>query len=674
MKHPHKYRIVVFGLLIFGFTSSWTTASPGGTSTVLTTAVFQLLGLSSACAADSSPCAKAGEFLVLCYHSVKQQPTPGDVYGISHQQFVEQMEYLRRHDYHVVSLADLIAARSGVRQLPANAVLLTFDDGYRSFREFVLPVLEWYKFPAVLGVVGRWIETPPANLTEPLMSWEELKEVSDHELIEVISHSYDLHKEIRYNPPGNVAAAVSVRLYDGEKGTYETEYEYRRRLENDFKTQKELFMEKLGFAPRALVWPFGRYNAVSLEAARVAGCEITFTLEEGIACLSRLEATNRLLVKNENISAFIAMLKNPNGDEPLIRAVQVDLDSIYDPHSYEQMDKNLGLLIERLVALQVNTVFLQAFADPDGDGNIDSVYFHNRVLPVRADIFSHAAHQIANRGGMHVYAWLPVLSYILPDRELTRSLRVMEVDTNNNRVPSSSWYHRLSPHSAQVREIVSSIYADLAAHCQIDGILFQDDAYLSDFEDFNPAAAGFNDQYLPADVTRSWLREYSDMHRQWARKKTELLIDFTKSLTSAVKKYRPVAEFARNLYSRVLIRPDSELWFAQDYDLFLKNYDQVVVMAYPQMEEAGNVHQWLADLVTLVNNKGGIDRTIFKLQAYDWKAKSWVSSDLLLEEMRDILAAGGRHLGYYPDDLWEARPDLDQVRLEMSSRSMPFCQ
>ena len=64
--------------------------------------------------------------------------------------------------------------------------------------------------------------------------------------------------------------------------------------------------------------------------------------------------------------------------------------------------------------MKVNTVFLQAFADPDGTGTIRSVYFPNKVLPVRANIFSHAVHQIIIRD-MKVYAWMPTLSIELPD-------------------------------------------------------------------------------------------------------------------------------------------------------------------------------------------------------------------------------------------------------------------
>ena len=116
---------------------------------------------------------------------------------------------------------------------------------------------------------------------------------------------------------------------------------------------------------------------------------------------------------------------------------------IYDPSSYEKTDQNLGRLIDRLVAMKVNTVFLQAFSDPEGTGNIKSVYFHNRVLPVKADIFSHAVHQMMIRD-MTVYAWMPTLSIELLTANLMRASKCVKLQVIKTR-PSQSWYRRLTP-------------------------------------------------------------------------------------------------------------------------------------------------------------------------------------------------------------------------------------
>jgi biofilm PGA synthesis lipoprotein PgaB len=66
----------------------------------------------------------------------------------------------------------------------------------------------------------------------------------------------------------------------------------------------------------------------------------------------------------------------------------------------------------------------------------------------------------------------------------------------------------------------------------------------------------------------------------------------------------------------------------------------------------------------------GPDKTVFKLQAFDWKEKQWVDSSQLLEEMRAVLAAGGRHLAYYPDNFWVRKPQIDVIQYEMSTQTI----
>src|SRR5690606_28814559 len=95
-----------------------------------------------------------------------------------------------------------------------------------------------------------------------------------------------------------------------------------------------------------------------------------------------------------------------------MRVAHVDLDYVYDPDP-EQMDRNLGDLVQRIADMKITTVSLQAFADPQGDGLVKSVYFPNRHLPMRADLFNRAAWQLKSRAFVDVYAWMPVLSFDL---------------------------------------------------------------------------------------------------------------------------------------------------------------------------------------------------------------------------------------------------------------------
>ena len=616
---------------------------------------------------------KPGEFLVLTYHAVPVKTSLDSHYSVPRNRFAEQMEYLRTHGYNPVSLTDILRASEGKHVLPKNPVLLTFDDAYISYYEFVVPVLEMFGYPSVLAVVGSFIDNPPKDLPEPVMNWGQIKEVSAKKLVEVISQSYDLHKGIQYNPQGNVGPSATAFAYDPNTQKYETEDEYRVRLYSDFRSQSELFSRKLGFVPRAIVWPFGGYNAITQEVARKAGYNIGFSLEPGLGSINDLQVINRILVENEPMEDFIKKIVKHGKDDPQtpVRAVQVDIDKIYDPTSPEKTDDNLGKLINRLVEMKVNTVFLQAFADPEGTGNIKEVYFNNSVLPVKADIFSHAVHQMIIRD-MYVYAWLPTLSIVLPDEKLNEELRVREIIDDTSR-PGQSWYKRLTPFSNDVRKIVRQLYEDLAAHAQVHGVLFQDDAYLTDHEDVHPSAIASYKEHFGKDFLFTEMDKDTQLLKNWISYKTDVLIDFTENLKDGVKRYRPEAKFARNMYASLLTEPGSEEWFAQNYDKFLKVYDHVVILAYPQMEEVEKPSLWLKKLVHKTKEfPKGKEKTIFKIQAYDWTNKTWLDDIFLLEELRDILSSGGRHIAYYPDDLWADRPKLKIMKLEMSTQNYPF--
>jgi biofilm PGA synthesis lipoprotein PgaB len=371
------------------------------------------------------------------------------------------------------------------------------------------------------------------------------------------------------------------------------------------------------------------------------------------------------------IREFIEQIKKKGMMRKRIRGAQVDLDLIYDPGSEERTDQNLGRLIDRLVAMGINTVFLQAFSDFEGTGNIKSVYFANRVLPVKADIFSHAVHQFMIRD-MMVYAWMPTLSIVFPDDSWNEARRVREKEEGQIRV-SRSWYHRLTPFSDEVRNRVQLLYEDLAAHAQIEGILFQDDAYLTEEEDYHPLALNNYKETFNQDMTTINIKEKPQLRKRWARHKTEVLIDFTKTLAEGVRKYRPNAKFARNLYAPLMTQPASEIWFAQDYELFLQNYDQVIVMAYQRLEGVDAPLRWYKELVERARTSpAGLEKSVFKVQTYDWEKKAWLGDEIILKGIRQILAAGGQHVAYYPDNVWENKPGLDVMKLTMSTKKFPF--
>jgi len=318
----------------------------------------------------------------------------------------------------------------------------------------------------------------------------------------------------------------------------------------------------------------------------------------------------------------------------------------------------------------VNTVYLQAFADPDGDGNTDALYFPNRHLPVRADLFSRAAWQLRTRVGVSVYAWLPVLSYDLPPDHPLAKVRVSASSTL--RKSETEDYRRLSPFNQQVLHFVGDIYEDLAKHAHFDGLIFHDDAYLGDYEDASEwALSAYQKRWkLPPDITA--IRSDPELFRRWSLRKTEALAQWTDALTERVRLYRPRIKTARNMYASVILNPEAETWFAQSMEVFLKHYDYTAVMAMPYMEKAKNPDAWLKELVARVAMiPGALGKTVFELQSVDWRNGKPIDGATLSHQMRLLQYNGVINFGYYPDDFIQGRPALETIRPVISLKITP---
>jgi biofilm PGA synthesis lipoprotein PgaB len=345
----------------------------------------------------------------------------------------------------------------------------------------------------------------------------------------------------------------------------------------------------------------------------------------------------------------------------------VDLDYVYDTDPQVQ-EANLGLLLDRIKALKVNTVYLQAYADPDGNGAADAVYFPNRRLPMRADLFNRVAWQLASRCEVQVFAWMPVLAFQLPASDPAATAMVQTVAPK----PAEAMPPRLSPFSPMARDAIVDIYEDLARYAVFDGLLFSDDALLTDYEDASPPALEVyvRDWGLPHSVQA--IRADPEAFARWSSHKTEALTALTREITQRALVYRAPLVTARNLFARVVLDPQAETWFAQSFPNALASYDQVAVMAMPRMEAVPDSRKWLDALVRKVaETPGAMKKTVFELQARDWRSGIPVPTAELARQMRDLQLAGALNYGYYPDDFHHDQPVFAVIRPAISLSSQP---
>ena len=597
---------------------------------------------------------------VLAYHSVVDESAAENQkhyfpQTISAQTLIKHFNWLKENGYNVISWQQVIDAENGQGTLPDNAVLLSFDDGYETMYNVVFPLLKAYNYPAVFAPVTGWLDTPANQKIayadkmldrSVFATWAQVKEMEQSGLVEVASHTHNLHNGINANPSGGQLPAVIAPEY--KNGKYETEDAYKNRLKSDFARTVQTLVNHIGKKPRVMVWPYGQFNDVAVQIARQAGMPHYFSLGEKIVNKVGDKHIGRLLLNAEtDLNTVKNYLDGIDESKQIQRVLHVDLDYVYDANKAQQA-KNLDKLIERIYRYGVTTVYLQAFSDPDGDGVADALYFPNKYLPVRDDIFGRIAWQLQTRAGVQVYAWMPVLAF-----DLRKSVKEAEyvIDSRTGK-PSTTAYLRLSPYNNQNVEIIKSIYNDLSFYAKFNGILFHDDAFLTDFEDAEGDHA-------------------EGMVSSQAKQKTQDLIQLTHQLTDALKPYFLRGSYslktARNLYASVITNPNAEEWLAQNLKTLTENYDTTAIMAMPYMENEQPIsqkeaYQWFASLIENVKAQAPLDKVLFEFQAVNWRTQKPIPESELIDWMTLLQKNHIYSYGYYPDNFLTNQPDMNKMK------------
>lgn len=112
--------------------------------------------------------------VVLCYHGVVEKGRQKDrteqtlyVNTVSIPEFDAQLEYVSKH-FHPISAADLVGSLTEDRRLPAGAVLITFDDGYRNNATHAAPILLKRGIPAIFHLATGYIGSRSILWTEEI--------------------------------------------------------------------------------------------------------------------------------------------------------------------------------------------------------------------------------------------------------------------------------------------------------------------------------------------------------------------------------------------------------------------------------------------------------------------------------------------------------------------------
>lgn len=248
------------------------------------------------------------EVPVLMYHHISDETSGSAI--VTAGTFEDQIASLSEAGFNAITLSQLVDYVEKGRDLPDKPVLITFDDGYMSNYESAFPILKKYKMPATINVIGvsagaeTYKETGIA--ITPHFSYDEAAEMVASGLIDIQSHSYDMHNNAELDE--NYRQGVCQK--EGE-----SEDDYISAFREDFEKSRSEIEKFTGCGVIAYAYPNGLYTTLSEVLLSEMGVKVTFTIEEGMNTVIKglpqsLRAMKRYRV-GEEISGdeLVGMLK-----------------------------------------------------------------------------------------------------------------------------------------------------------------------------------------------------------------------------------------------------------------------------------------------------------------------------------------------------------------------------
>lgn len=208
---------------------------------------------------------------ILTFHDMS--PTLHSPWNMSATAFAADLGTLRKDQFHVISNQQFTGWLEHQNSVPDNAVLLTFDDGYASWFNVTLPLLQQNHMTGTFFNIVGFI-----NMNKPgFLTWTEAEAMA-HAGMSMESHTYNLHYLV--DASGLLTPAFDTPITkDGKILTPAQDYE---RDYQDFSTAKKVLEAHVGTTVDQFAWPYGWGNWVATAAAVQSGYQFIYTTNPGM--------------------------------------------------------------------------------------------------------------------------------------------------------------------------------------------------------------------------------------------------------------------------------------------------------------------------------------------------------------------------------------------------------
>ncbi|WP_279050014.1 polysaccharide deacetylase family protein [Cedecea davisae] len=176
--------------------------------------------------------------------------------------FSNQMTWLRDMGYTTLTMYQLEGYVRNRMNLPARAVVITFDDGLKSVYRYAYPILKQYGFKATAYIISSRIKRHPQPWNAKSLQFMSISELEAiQSVFDIQSHTHFLHRVDNYRRPILLSRSYHNILFD---------FEHSRRALSQFNPHV-LYLS----------YPFGGYNDTAVKAANDAGFHMAVTTVRG---------------------------------------------------------------------------------------------------------------------------------------------------------------------------------------------------------------------------------------------------------------------------------------------------------------------------------------------------------------------------------------------------------
>lgn len=218
------------------------------------------------------------ELPIIMYHHILKEKSKHGKFVISPDEFEADLKYLEANGYTTITADALIRYCEESEPLPDKPVMLTFDDGYLSYMEYAVPLLEKYEMSAVVSIVGAYTDEYSVQddrcVSYAHLNWDDVNSLSNSTHTEIQNHTYDMHK-------------ISGGRNGCSKMRGENSEHYKKVFTDDVRKMRSLIYQNTGKQANCFTYPFGFLCGEAEDEIKKMGFKMSLSCTEGMNKISR---------------------------------------------------------------------------------------------------------------------------------------------------------------------------------------------------------------------------------------------------------------------------------------------------------------------------------------------------------------------------------------------------